>query len=159
MCSIYEPFGGATEGYAVGTPVVARATGGLVQQVAPYRRASISAAARQKAEQFHARSALPSGFLFREPDLPVAEVTAGWRRIVDCAYWPGGDRVADRLGTPLFDAMVGEAAGAFLDAIGLYVDDPVGYARMIYSGFGMLDLFPWDRSVQEYRRVYDLVCR
>ena len=36
MCSLYEPFGGATEGYVVGTPVVARATGGLVQQVCPY---------------------------------------------------------------------------------------------------------------------------
>ena len=55
--------------------------------------------------------------------------------------------------------MVDEAVGAFLDAIDLYADDPVGYARMVHSGFGMLDLFPWDRSVREYRRVYDLVCR
>ncbi len=33
MPSLYEPFGGATEPYLNGTPVVARATGGLVRQV------------------------------------------------------------------------------------------------------------------------------
>ena len=35
MPSLYEPFGAATEGFAAGTPVVARATGGLWIQVAP----------------------------------------------------------------------------------------------------------------------------
>jgi len=158
MCSFYEPFGGATEGYAVGTPVVARATGGLVQQIVPHTGGSISPAARRLAERFHRRGAAPCGFLFREPALPAADVEAGWRAIVDCAYWPAGDRVADRLGIPLFDAMVGEATRAFGDAVDLYTRDPTGYARMIYHGFGMLDRFPWERAVQEYQRVYDGVC-
>ena len=158
MCSFYEPFGGATEGYAVGTPVVARATGGLVQQVAPYTSGSISPAARRLAAQFHQPGAPPSGFLFREPDLPLADVEAGWRTIVDCAYWPAGDRVADRAGTPLYDAMVRQAAWALLDAIDLYVHDQPSYARMIYRGFDMLDRFTWESAVEKYRRVYDQVC-
>jgi glycosyltransferase involved in cell wall biosynthesis len=159
MCSFYEPFGGATEGYAVGTPVVARATGGLVQQIAPHTGGSISPAARHLAERFHPRGAAPSGFLFREPDLPAAVVEAGWRAIVDCAYWPAGDRVADRLTIPLFDAMVREATRALLDAVDLYTREPASYARMIYNGFGILDRFPWERAVKEYQRVYDGVCR
>jgi glycogen synthase len=159
MCSLYEPFGGATEGYAVGTPVVARATGGLVQQVAPVTSATISIPARRLADQFHPRNAPPSGFLFREPNLSRAEVEAGWRTIVACAYWPGGDRVADRVGTPLFDAMVEQAVHAFRDAIDLYTDDETGYADLITNGFGMLDLFPWDRAVRKYQRIYDDVCQ
>lgn len=161
MCSLYEPFGGATEGYLVGTPVIARATGGLVQQVAPYPAGSLSLAARRLADRFHPRQAPPSGFLFREPDLPYAEVIAGWQKIVDCAYLrsePRGDRVADRRGTPLFEAMVQEAAWALQDAIDFFSRDPLGYARMIANGFEMLNLFSWDRSVREYQRVYDRVC-
>ena len=80
---------------------------------------------------------------------------AGWRTIVDCAYWPAGDRVADRAGTSLFDAMVEEASRALHDAIDLYTCDPLGYARMIYAGFGMLDRFPWERAVRKYRSIYD----
>mgnify|MGYP001045068750 CR=1 FL=1 len=158
MCSFYEPFGGATEGYAVGTPVVARATGGLVQQVAPYTTGSITDTALRLAERFHARSASPSGLLFREPDLPIADVVAGWRTIVDCAYWPAGDRVTDRMETPLFDAMAREATRAFLDAIDLYTGDKASYAGMIYHGFDMLDRFTWESAVEKYRRVYDQVC-
>jgi hypothetical protein len=110
------------------------------------------------AERFHPRDAAHCGFLFREPDLPATAVEVGWRAIVDCAYWPGGDRVVDRLGIPLFDAMVREPTRALLDAIDLYTREPAGYARMIYHGFGMLDRFPWERAVQEYQRVYDGVC-
>lgn len=161
MCSLYEPFGGATEGYLVGTPVIARATGGLVQQIAPYPAGSLSLAARRLADRFHPRQAPPSGFLFREPDLPHDDVLAGWQKIVDCAYLrsePRGDRIADRRGTLLFEAMVQEAAWALQDAIHLYTHDPEGYARMIFQGFEMLKLFSWDRSVREYQRVYDRVC-
>ena len=158
MCSLYEPFGGATEGYAVGTPVVARATGGLVQQVAPYTSGSEGGAVRRLAQRFHPRNAPPTGFLFREPDLPLDDLVAGWRTIVDCAYWPVGDRVADRSGASLFDAMVEEASQALQDAIDLYARDRLGYARMIYAGFGMLDRFPWERAVRKYRSIYDDVC-
>jgi glycogen synthase len=153
MCSFYEPFGGATEGYAVGTPVVARATGGLVQQVSPYPSQCLTPEVRRVAEPFHASFEAPSGFLFREPALKRNDVVAGWRKIIDRGYWPEGDRVADREGTLLFDAMVDQAAQAMTDAIDLYAHNQGAYARMIYHGFKVLDRFSWDSSVQGYQAL------
>jgi glycogen synthase len=159
MCSLYEPFGAATEAYLAGMPVVARATGGLVQQVAPYPSASLSRHGRQLVALFHDRNSDPSGFLFREP--LVVNDEEGWKKIVECGYWqktPKGDRVDDRKGVALFDAMAQRAAWAFQDAIDLYTSDQTGYAKMIYSGYKMLGRFSWERAVREYRRLYDRVC-
>ena len=155
MCSLYEPFGGATEGYVVGTPVVARATGGLVQQVCPYPSTCFTPSVRRLAESYHASVDEASGFLFRESDLPLRQVVAGWRKIVACSYWPNGDRVEDRIGTPIFDSLVEQAAQALRDAIDLYSNQPVNYARMIFNGVKMLDRFSWESSVREYGKILD----
>jgi glycogen synthase len=160
MCSLYEPFGAATDAYLTGMPVVARATGGLVQQVAPYPSAALSRHGRELVALFHDRKSSPTGFLFSEPS--AVNDQWGWKKIVDCEYWnknPKGDRVEDRKGTPLFDAMAQRAAWAMQDAIDLYTTSQAAYAEMIYHGFKMLDQFSWDRSVREYQRLYDRVCR
>jgi glycogen synthase len=159
MGSLYEPFGAANEAYLAGMPVVARATGGLVQQVVPYPSASLSRHGRQLVALFHSRKAEPSGLLFREPSIPSA--VDGWRKIVACDYWyedPKGDRIEDRRGTTLFDAMVRAATWALQDAIELYTTDQAAYVQMIYHGYEMLDQFGWDRTVRGYRRLYDRVC-
>ena len=153
MCSFYEPFGGATEGYGVGTPVVARATGGLVQQVSPYPSQCLTPEVKRLSELFHASFEAPSGFLFREPALKRKDVVAGWQKIIDCGYWPEGDRVADREGTLLFDGMVDQAVQAMTDAIDLYAHNQGAYARMIFNGFKVLDRFSWDSSVQGYQSL------
>ena len=155
MGSLYEPFGAANEAYLAGMPLVARATGGLVQQVAPYPSAALSREGRQLVALFHGRKSAPTGFLYREPSVP--DVVADWQKIVECGYWPGGDRIEDRKGIPLFDAMVQRAAWALQDAIDLYQTDQIAYARLIYHGYQMLDNFSWDRAIQEYRRLYDRV--
>ncbi len=134
MPSLYEPFGGAVEGYAVGTPVVARATGGLVQQVEPYPNEGAT------------------GFLFGER----AGSAADWQRIVDCPYWdldPKGDRVEDRRSIPLFGEMVQAAAAALRTAIDFYTakDGQRAHARMIANGFRMLERFTWMQAVAGYR--------
>ncbi|MFP4344359.1 MAG: glycogen/starch synthase [Anaerolineales bacterium] len=157
MSSLYEPFGGATEGYAVGTPIVARATGGLVQQIAPYPGGSLSRAVWERTAHFHARHAPPTGFLFREPDLSWEAVVHGWRTMIDLDY-KSEDRITGRSGTRLYDAMVREAAWALQDAIRLYRESPTAYAELIANGFEMLQAFSWDRAVREYQRVYALVC-
>jgi glycogen synthase len=160
MSSLYEPFGAATEAYLAGMPVVARATGGLVQQVVPCSSVSLSQYGRQLVASFHREGAAPTGFLFRELSTP--DDVKGWRAIVDCAYWnqdPKGDRVDDdRKGIALFEAMVQGAAQAMQAAIDLYISDQAKYSEMIYNGFRMLDNFSWDRAVQEYRHLYDQVC-
>ncbi len=160
MGSLYEPFGAANEAYLAGMPVVARATGGLVQQVVPYPDASLSREGRQLVTLFHGRGGEPTGMLFREPVVP--NVVQGWQTIVDCGYWhqvPRGDRIEDRRGVALYDAMVQSAAWAMQDAIELYTTDQAGYARMIYHGYKMLDNFGWARAVRGYRRLYDRVCQ
>ncbi len=50
MPSLYEPFGAASEGYAAGTPVVARGTGGLWMQVVPLFRGVRAAFLRHAAK-------------------------------------------------------------------------------------------------------------
>jgi glycogen synthase len=160
MGSLYEPFGAATEAYLAGMPVVARATGGLIQQVVPSPSAGLSRRGRQVVHLFHALDRAPTGFLFHEPAVP--REVEGWQKIVDCDYAraePMGDRIDDRRGIPLFDALVQRAAWALQDAIDLYQSDQTAYASMIYQGFRLLDSFRWDRTVREYRRLYDRVCR
>lgn len=154
MCSFYEPFGAATEGYAVGTPVVARATGGLVQQVVPFPSASLSDSVRRLTHAFHTDHDPPTGFLFRERRLSPVKMKDGWRKILDCAYWPDGDRLQERLRIPLFDAMVTAASQAFRDAIEVFTHDQASYADMINAGFRMLEHFSWDIAVREYDPVF-----
>ncbi len=159
MCSFYEPFGGATEGYVVGTPVIARATGGLVQQVVPYPARCYSESVRQSTNHFHEDHCHPSGFLFREPDLSEDDFKTGWQTIVDCAYWPHGDRLAERMTTRLFRAMVDEASIALLDAIDLYTNHPLNYAAMIQQGFQMAASFSWDMTVRNYQKLFQSVVK
>ncbi len=155
MSSLYEPFGGATEGYAAGTPVVARATGGLVQQVAPYPGGTTNQVVRRLTDRFHSRDAAPTGFLFREPDMPWDLVVSGWREIVESDY-PLGERVAGRRSIPLFNAMAQEAAWALQEATEFY-QRRESYGEMIAAGFRMLDRFSWDRAVREYQRLYNAI--
>ena len=159
MCSLYEPFGGATEGYVVGTPVVARATGGLVQQVCPYPSACFTDEVRRIASRYHESFDSPSGFLFREPDLKPKDVTGGWQKIVECGYWPDGDRLADRAGTLLFEAMTKQASQALMDAIDVYTHSQVTYATLIHNGFKMLNRFSWEDSVQRYQALVNSISK
>lgn len=157
MCSFYEPFGGATEGYAVGTPVLARATGGLIQQVIPYPNPALPLELQEMKGRYQQEADEPTGFLFHESGLGPEETEQGWREILECAYWPDGDRLQERMPIPLFRSMVQAAEGALSRAIELYNDDQLGYAKMIYQGFHMLDRFSWDQAVREYQEVFSSI--
>jgi glycogen synthase len=156
MCSLYEPFGGANEAYLAGMPVVARATGGLVQQVMPIGIDDLPEATRALVRKYHEHEAKPTGFLFREQAGPSD--VADWQEIVDCKYLgesPVGDRVQCRIGINLFDRMV-EAAGRTLSqAIQLYQNDQLAYSEMIFRGYEILSKFTWERAVDSYRQLYD----
>ena len=158
MGSLYEPFGAANSAYLEGMPVVARATGGLVQQVVPYPSAALSRYGRQLVSLFHSLNSPPTGFLFREPSVLSESEVQGWRKIITCEYWsrtPKGSRVEDRTGTPLFDAMVQSAAWALQDAIDIYQQNQTEYVKMIYNGYQLLRKFSWERAIREYRHIYD----
>ena len=143
MPSFYEPFGGAVEGYAVGTPVIARRTGGLAQQVIPY----------PDAEGAH------TGFLFKE-ELSALEEDMGWMTIQACEYWnhnPVRDRVEQRQQScRLFRQMADCAAIALERAANFYREDLAAgqpqYARMMLNGARLMESFGWERAVESYRK-------
>lgn len=158
MSSMYEPFGAANEGYLAGMPVVARATGGLVEQVVPHpqclaQEEVLSLYGRQVVRKYHTAREPATGILFRE-HISFAEEAEGWRDVVDCDYWehnPQGDRVKGRKSILLVRRMVRSATAALRLAIKLYADQPA-YAAMIYHGWNLLADFPWQRAVQAYQK-------
>lgn len=164
MGSLYEPFGAATEAYLSGAPVVARATGGLVQQVTPWvdetRKSYLPDSALRVIRKFHAESDPPTGLLFREHRLDPRIEEEGWKQIVHCAYWkenPKADRVAERSSAELYRAMVTAAAAALDKAIDLYAQQPLAFCGMIYNGYQLLDKFGWDRAIAGYKKyLYDV---
>ncbi|MDR2578555.1 MAG: glycogen/starch synthase [Chitinispirillales bacterium] len=131
MPSFYEPFGAATEGFMHGTPVMARATGGLLAQVRP-------AGAGDKVNEN------ATGILYRE----CAESfdPGDWRRILDAP-------VGRRIDVPLYQSMVGEAYLALEKAVKIFADGQA-YGRMMLCGMDGLGDFSWDAAVWKYRRVY-----
>ncbi len=151
MPSLYEPFGMASEFYLQGTVGIARATGGLVQQIRPRRDVpSCGPAAVAPAERWHAADAPPTGFLYRESPGPADR--EDWIRINEAGYLRrrAGNRVTERGGLALFRRMAGALEGALSDAREAYRDGP-GYYRMLAEGVRFLRSdFGWDRAAREY---------
>jgi len=144
---------------------VARATGGLVQQVVPHatcmkNEALLSLYGRQLVPHYHVMQSPATGILYRE-QVSFADEVEGWRDIVDCGYWeqnPKGDRIHERQNILLFQKMVSSAVAALRLAIGIYADQPQ-YAAMIFNGWQMLANFSWQRAVASYRQMlYQTPC-
>lgn len=105
--SLYEPCGGATEPLAMGTPVIARETGGLSRQVT-----------------MPANQSLVCGLLYREkwsdPDAGQA-----WKAI-ETTPDP-----ATRLSTPLYESMVQAMVERIVEAVRIRIEEPKRYARLL----------------------------
>ena len=131
MPSLYEPFGAATESYLQGTPVVARATGGLVQQVE------------------HFDSERPTGFLYREDSPYSFDLGSEWRAIQE-------SEPSARTSIPLYGTLVGSLRAALERAAEVYRGDQDGYARMLASLASKALTFSWDRAALSYTALYNL---
>jgi glycogen synthase len=131
MPSLYEPFGGATEPYLAGTPVVARATGGLRQQVI----------------DIDANPQHGTGILYHEE---ISNGTGDWAAI-QAAPTP-----LERMRVPVYGAMVAALAAALTRAADIYRAEPNIYARMLARGFEQAESYSWDRTAAEYQRVYEM---
>lgn len=135
--SLYEPFGGVTEFYISGTPVIARATGGLVQQVIDYRVSPADA----------------TGILYREN----APASSAWQdqqhRQMQNAVSP-----IDRQDTKLCQKQVDALVKAITEAIELFRNNKPEYGRILANLSGVCHRLDWKRSVQEYRLWYDSAC-
>lgn len=132
--SIYEPFGGATEPYLAGTPVVARATGGLVQQVVD-----------ADADAEHS-----TGLLFREKQ---PHVPGQWRTLQSVPS------PAARMAIPVYGAMVASLAATLVRAESIYRTERSTYGRMLANLFPQAQHFTWERAFREYSEVYAAAVR
>lgn len=153
MCSLYEPFGGANEGYASGVPVVARATGGLVQQVCPYNYAKLPRDVQVLVDEFHGEKRHPTGFLFKEDTSQIPTETQDWKGIIKAKFLdanPIGDAITEREQFPLYVAMASAAKDAIIQAIDLFKSSPEEYAQCILRGVKLLSKFTWDVAVERY---------
>jgi glycogen synthase len=132
--SLYEPFGGVTEPYVWLTPVIARATGGLVQQVI----------------DFGVSPKDSTGLLYRETVPP----DRAWQEAAQQAMQGEQDPVA-RASTALFRAQATALGEAIAAAAALYRDRPGDYGRLIANLPAMCRVLDWGRSVRDYRAWYD----
>ena len=163
MPSFYEPFGAATEGLMHGTPVVARATGGLLVQVKPLGAVNIP---RYYKTVFgwDGSEGSATGILYRER----LYGDGGWddgghhsgNDSLECEGWKDilNSHVPDRIRVPLYRSMVDEALKALTKAAEVFAD-PDAYGRMALNGMDSLRSFSWDAAVEKYRRVYDIASR
>jgi len=152
MPSLYEPFGMANEYYLNGTPVIGRATGGIIQQIVPLRTVKVfTPAVEARAGVWYATQANPSGLLFREEDgLPSLE--EDWRGVNAAGYDSRGgnpDRVEERSRYALIQAMAGQFQAALQDGLEVYQDRRL-YFGMLADGVRFIQAsFSWERSAQE----------
>lgn len=133
--SRYEPFGGATEFYANGTPVIAHAAGGLVQQVVGFQEAHRDA----------------TGFLYR--DIPLKGVPRG---VMEDEYvtaheaMPGG-----RMQVPEYLCECASLTSTVIAAIEVFQNDKPEYGLMLANVGDMLDQLNWTKPVKDYLAWYE----
>jgi glycogen synthase len=144
MPSLYEPFGAASEGMLNGTPVVARATGGLLSQVQP-------GAAWPLPQQYGtifppSATEIRNGILFKE-SFPDEEAKSMWRTLLELP-------MERRMENALYRSIVDAAGGALHEAINVFTDGQV-YGAMVANGFTAVQRCTWVEAVRKYSAVYD----
>ena len=144
MPSMYEPFGAATEGFLHGTPLVARATGGLLAQIHPGRDFTTPRLYTSLIPV--APDDNKNGILYRE-NYPDGEAEKFWRSLLTAP-------LARRIDNPLYRSMVEAGCQAVNEACTLFTDKDA-YGAMIYSGLHSVQQHTWTRAVEKYRQLYD----
>lgn len=154
--SLYEPFGGASDIYSQATLAIARATGGLVQQVVPLRAARCySHAVGREVNSWHSFSSRPTGLLYRE-ELDEEAAIIAWEGINAAGYAVNGsDRVDQRRQFVVFQRMQRELLNAIYDAVRIW-NNPGLYVEMVLRGMAHIEsTFSWYRAAREYLRAVD----
>ncbi|MFX1237210.1 MAG: glycogen/starch synthase [Promethearchaeota archaeon] len=151
MPSYYEPFGAANEGYASGAPVIARATGGLLQQVCPMNFESLPAHIQKEVIKYHDDLSKPTGFLYRED--PSTETRENWEYLLSTDF-SARRSVKEPIDwrNPIFWSMVTELEKVIESAIIFYKEQKSSYCNMILNGIHLFKEFSWEKSAIDYRK-------
>jgi glycogen synthase len=128
--SLYEPFGGVNEFFGQGTPAVACATGGLVQQVADH----------------DAHPGLGTGLLFPDTLLGCAEADS-LRPCLEASP-------QQRMDNALYRAQVEALRERIARAGRLYAEEPAAYAAILGNLGAAYELLGWERPAAAYLRWY-----
>ncbi|MBN1759003.1 MAG: glycogen/starch synthase [Chitinispirillaceae bacterium] len=144
MPSLYEPFGAASEGFLHGTPVIARATGGLLSQIHP--GADFTVPPLYSSLVPASVHDAGNGILYRET-FPDQEAEKLWRPLLRASLW-------ERSANPLYQSIVAAAKKALEEACSV-VAEKDRYGAMIHNGLQSVREHSWDLAVEKYRRVYD----
>ncbi len=150
MPSYYEPFGAANEGYASGTPVIARATGGLIQQVCPVNFNSLTEKIQTYLKWYHPNLNNYTGFLYREH--PSTETADNWKRILSTDFSKRRS-IQEPIDwrNPLFWSMVTELEMVLKKSIDLFNNDKKTYSELIVNGINHFKQFSWEKSAEKYK--------
>jgi glycogen synthase len=158
MPSYYEPFGAANEGYANGVPVIARATGGLIQQVCPANAGDLPERVAAIAKHYHgAALASPTGFLYREH--PSTETEMNWKYLLSTKFKERRpiQEPVHKL-NPVFWSMVDELSNVLNKAARFYARNKEGYCNLIVNGISLFTEFSWEKSARQYvEKLFGLV--
>ncbi|KIX12475.1 glycogen/starch synthase [Dethiosulfatarculus sandiegensis] len=143
MPSFYEPFGMANEFYQNGCVGLARATGGLVDQILdPGFDFRICPWLKPKNSVNHT-----TGILFRE-DVSFKGIHGLWG---DVFAKNGLDKIQYRRQNPLYANMAGAMEQAFFRAVNLCVKRPLDYYNMLLQGIDYIsDNLSWIRAAHGY---------
>ena len=129
--SIYEPFGGVSEFFLRGTPVIARSTGGLRQQVI----------------NFNPTTGEGNGLLYTTIDPPSG--SEEWRRI------EGETEPRNRMKYPIYVDQVEKLANAIRKAVDIF-DDRIAYGRLLSNVPASCANYSWRRAADEYASLYKI---
>jgi glycogen synthase len=125
MPSIYEPFGAAIEYMVNGTVNIARATGGLVDQIEDNK----------------------CGLLSRE--------TANFYKIDRIKdFMQSGHKVQNRKTNPWAISMADELYKVIKKAIDLYQNKEDEYYKLVLNGLKQAEKFGWEKSAEKYYQIY-----
>jgi len=129
--SMYEPFGGVSEFFLRGTPVLARSTGGLRQQVVNFDRSTGDG----------------NGVLYETIDPPLG---SGEWRTIQMEEIP-----VNRMKHQVYIDQVEQFAEAIRNAVDIFRDRDA-YGRLLSNVPGSCAGYSWERAAAEYSSLYDM---
>ncbi|OPY76913.1 MAG: glycogen synthase [Syntrophorhabdus sp. PtaU1.Bin153] len=132
--SMYEPFGAVSEFLLRGTPVIARSTGGLRQQVANFRP----------------KTKIGNGILYKTSD--PAPDSNEWRLIHQEV------NPMNRMNYSIYRNQVEQLANAIKEAVRIF-NDPMAYGCLLSNVYESVSGYSWDRAEKEYGALYEIATR